>query len=977
MREFQHDFVPPIIRELSSQRWIDILARCDASLQRRFHTIFEDNNALKRQLDTVLASSIYLYESFRKTPQILEELIDSGCLERSSSTLDYQRTLDRLLVEFNVESEAGFSAVLRAFRRREMCRLIWRDFNRAGSMQETTAEVSALADVAIEASLDFLYQQMSVDLGVPRDDDGNQQQLVVLAMGKLGAYELNLSSDVDLIFCFPDSGTTDSNSLALSNKEFFARLGKKLIAVLDRVSEDGFVFRVDMRLRPFGQSGPLVPSFESMERYYLEQGRDWERFALIKSRVCAGDKHQGARLLKALTPFVFRRYADYSAIGSLRDMKRLIEKEVRRRFLDDDIKLGAGGIREIEFIVQCVQLIHGGRDLALQTRGLLPALEVIAENKYLPQTVVDDLEQAYVFLRNIEHALQGYRDQQTQKLPQDELQQQLLAVIMGHNSWSLLDEELRAVRAKVNHHFRAFISESEAADTGTAFLSPDLSITCAWQSLRSGADLDDVIKALQLDGFHAKAFVEQLVSFVGRHDLAEMDQIGLARLDAFMPLLLVRVQFEDEPCQCLARVLVIVEAVLRRSVYLVMLTESPFLLEQMVVLSGFSEWISQLLARNPILLEELGESPTAQRLPDRGALHSELLQQLNRLPEDDHEAHLSTLAYFKLGHQLRIAAGEVTGRLTLMMASNYLTYVAEVVLEQALALAWRDLVSKYGAPVLASGRESDGNFIIVAYGKLGGLELGYNSDLDLVFIHDLDADGETTGPRSVTNQQFYIRLGQRIIHILTTRTYLDPMYEIDMRLRPSGNSGLLVSSMVAYQKYQHESAWNWEHQAMVRARAVAGDSILMRHYEDFRIDVLAQLRDSKELASAVVGMRLKMRSHNEKGDSLGNKEASFDLKHGVGGIVDIEFMVQYAVLNWSHVHFGLSQYTDNIRILDRMAALELISAEQAEQVAKAYKRFRRNLHRLNLQGLPGKVPGGDFKSERRSVIQLWDFLFAG
>jgi glutamate-ammonia-ligase adenylyltransferase len=917
------------------------------------------------QLSRTWAGSQYVAELCCQQPQMFRQMVDSGWLLKSYA----DQQLSSLLAEQLAESgdEQQLNQRLRQFRARQMLRIIWRDLNRLADMQETTRDVTALAEACIQQALDFHYRRLCESVGTPmaeHDGVAVAQHLVVIGMGKLGAWELNLSSDIDLIFCYPDSGDTVGGNRSLSNSEFFTRLARKLIQSLDQVTADGFVFRVDMRLRPYGESGALVLSFDAMEEYYQDQGRDWERYAMIKARVVAGDFAQGQQLMNTLRPFTYRRYIDFSAIESLRSMKHMIQQEVKRRQLDNNVKLGSGGIREIEFIAQSFQLIRGGREVDLQEPRVQKVLALLAEKDYMPVAAVDQLQQAYVFLRNTEHAIQAFNDQQTQSLPDTELAQAALAFSMGYGNWDLLSEALAGHRYRVEAQFLQLIADAKEdraqGDTDKR-----------WSDLWLGTS--DEVAALELlqDAGHEQA--EEVLNRLQRLREAGMVQrlqtVARERLDRFMPLLLQAVNAAEQPSTVLLRIFTLVESVLRRTAYLVLLVENPGALQQLVILCSASPWIANQLAKYPVLLDELLDARTLYRVPEKATLRDELQQQMLRLSWHDLEAHMEALRYFKQAHQLHVCAAEVTGKLPLMKVSDYLTMIAEVVLEHVLELAWYNLVEKHGRPQRSEGVPCDKDFIIVGYGKLGGYELGHGSDLDLVFIHDAAPGLSTDGERPLDNGMFFTRLGQRMIHILTAQTPSGMLYDVDMRLRPSGESGLLVSSFTAYSNYQQKEAWTWEHQALVRARVVAGDAELGQRFEALRRQVLCEPRDPATLTAEVVAMRQKMRDH--LGSKPSDQAQQFHLKQDAGGIVDIEFLVQYAVLGQAARYPELARWPDNIRILETLQNCAVMSDADAQSLIEAYKALRSATHRLALQQRDNVVAADEFLAERKQVQALW------
>jgi len=839
-----------------------------------------------------------------------------------------------------------------------------------------------MADGCIDLAYKWLYERHCQQFGTPTGRrTGEPQQMVILGMGKLGAVELNLSSDIDLIFAYPEGGETQGVKRPLDNQEFFIRLGQRLIKALDPVTVDGFVFRVDMRLRPYGSSGALVLSFNALEQYYQDQGRDWERYAMIKARVVGGDQQKGSELLDMLRPFVYRRYLDFSAIEALRTMKQLIQQEVRRKGMAENIKLGSGGIREVEFIAQAFQLIHGGRDLSLQQRPLLKVLKTLEGQGYLPAAVIDELREGYQFLRYTEHAIQAIADRQTQMLPDDPQDQARVAFMMGFADWAIFHERLMYWRGRVEWHFRQVIADPDEEegqqDHGEEIVGGE------WLPLwEESQNEESACLQLHEGGFaDATKALKNLSNLRSSSQLRSMQRLGRERLDAFIPRLLAQAVEHDNPDLVLERVLPLVEAVARRSAYLVLLTENPGALRRLLTLCAASPWIAEQIARFPLLLDELLNEGRLFSPPQALELAAELRERLTRIPEDDLEQQMEALRHFKLAHRLRVAASEITGSLPLMKVSDYLTWLAEAILEQVLALAWRHTVARHGAPRRPDGTLCDPGFVIVGYGKVGGIELGHGSDLDLVFIHDGDPQAETDGAKPIDGAQFFTRLGQRIIHLITTQTNSGQLYEVDMRLRPSGAAGLLVSSLGAFSRYQENEAWTWEHQALVRARVLVGSTDVGRQFEAVRASVLGRERDLQKLRQEVSEMRTKMR------DNLGTRATAageaanafeptsrFDLKQDAGGIVDIEFMVQYAALAWSREHPALLRYTDNIRILEGLEEAGLMAAADAGLLREAYKAYRSAAHRQALQNDPGVVAGDQFATERREVMRIWGQL---
>jgi glutamate-ammonia-ligase adenylyltransferase len=921
--------------------------------------------AALEQMVRVWACSEFVARACIREPALLADLVASGDLTAPYAPGDCAARLDRLLADATDESR--LAVALRRFRRREMIRIAWRDLVGLAGLEETLGDLTDLADVAVGAALDRLFAWQCQRYGAPRDAEGQPQRLVVLGMGKLGGRELNFSSDIDLIFAYPRQGQTDGGR-AIGNEEFFRRLGQRLGKILAEPTADGFVFRVDLRLRPFGDSGPLVMSFAAVEDYYQHHGRDWERYAMIKARAIAGDREAGERLLVALRPFVYRRYLDYGAFQALRGMKALIAQEVERKGLRRNIKLGPGGIREIEFIAQAFQLIYGGRDPALRERGILRVLDALAASGRLPAAAASGLKQAYDFLRRIENRLQAWADQQTHNLPEDERAKLRLAFAMGHAGWDAFTLELARHVEVVSQQFAQVFG-------GATEPEPDAARADLGGLWWSDPGEEGALQRLAGHGFEEPAQAwNRLKALKNGFSYRAMSPRGRERLDALVPRVLEAVAATPRPSATLERVLKLLEAVARRSVYLALLADHPQVLAQLVKLFAASGWIGQHLVRYPLLLDDLLNPATLYAPLDRPRLALELDRQLARAPAGDAEEVLNALRYFKQTNVLRVAAADVSGAMPLMIVSDHLTEIAEVLLRKVLDLAWADLLPKFGQPrCVADGVERDARFAIVAYGKLGGIELNYGSDLDLVFLHDSAGDRQlTAGPRQIDNATFFNRLVQRIIHLLTTRTGAGDLYEVDTRLRPSGRAGLLVSSFEAFAEYQRHQAWTWEHQALARTRVVAGPAELAERYRTLRAEVLGRERDPDALRQEVRDMRERMR-----GELDASTAEVFDLKQGHGGIADIEFVVQYEILANAHRYPELLTFTDNIRQLDGLERFGILSIADAARLRNAYRGLRRRIHLLKLQEQPARIPVDEARDAREDMIRIWRRLMEG
>ena len=906
----------------------------------------------------ILVQSDFIVDAFYRYPQWLTNIINHP--PQADERRYYQQWLNEHLT--SVLDETALMKALRLFRRYILVRLEWSQLTYTSSDELILSQLSELAEVIIVTARDWLYELSCKEWGTPCSHQGEPQPLLVLGMGKLGGGELNFSSDIDLIFTYPEHGQTQGGRRELDNAVFFTRLGQRLIKALDNITEDGFVYRVDMRLRPLGEGGPLVLSFSSMEDYYQEQGRDWERYAMVKAKVL-GDQQDpySKELYQMLKPFVYRRYIDFSVLQSLRNMKSMIEREVRRRGLKNNIKLGAGGIREIEFIVQVFQLIRGGRVIGLQTRSLLTALQVIEQESLLDTNEVAQLRNNYLFLRRCENLLQAINDEQTQTLPEEELDQIRLATNMGFTNWSEFIEQL-AMRMKQNRLiFNALIGNDDSESVSNTKQYNDL-FDDLWVPDLQLSDIKAVLP--NYSDSDAEQLYQMLIQF--RNDIGKrtIGVRGREILDQLMPRLLDAICNEQQAIMVFSRILPLLVNIVSRTTYLELLLEYPSALKQLIRLCSASPMISDQLAHYPILLDELIDINSLYQTVAPNEYKSQLYEYLLRIQVDDEEQQLEALRQFKQMQLLHIAAADVEHILTTMKVSDHLTYVAEALLDFVVQMAWNQMIERYGKPAHLAGNHK--GLVVVAYGKLGGWELGYGSDLDLVFLHDCPVNSITDGEKQIDSRQFYLRLVQRIIHLFNVRTSFGILYEVDVRLRPQGDAGLLACSLDSFADYQMNEAWTWEHQALVRARVVYGENSLIKRFNQIRHDVLCKPRDENQLKTEVREMREKMRNH------LGTTQAElFNLKIDEGGIGDIEFLSQYLVLNYANSHPKMTTWSDNVRILELATHYQIMDSHEAEQLTQAYIDMRNQIHQLALQLLPSTVSSSQFYSEKQIVNQSW------
>jgi glutamate-ammonia-ligase adenylyltransferase len=915
-------------------------------------------------LRRVFAFSDFVAESCIRDPSLLHNLIQSGDFQRDYLLDDFAQPLaDKFK---GISQENDLSRILRKYRRREMVRIAWRDLEGWADLAQTVADLSAMAGACLEQAYRLLFQWQCEKLGTPTAADGSVQNLVILGLGKLGARELNFSSDVDLIFGYPRNGKTLRTNSPMSNEDFFTRLSRQLIRVIGKPTAEGFVFRVDLRLRPFGESGPLVMSFDAMERYYQEQGREWERYALIKARVVAGDKAAGEELIGRLKPFVYRRYLDYSAFESLRDMKQMISLEVKRKGMQNNIKLGPGGIREIEFFGQIFQLIRGGVTPALQDRRIQEVLKALARENFISPDTCDELVEAYIFLRNTEHRLQEFADQQTHSLPAGNFEKIRLAAAMGLSDPQAYAAELEKHRHHVHAHFQMLLETDQTAGRDKEI---EGRLHGIWQDLVGG---DRAIEILSTVGFDEPEAVLNSLDYLRNHlETRELSQTGKKRLDKLVPKILKETSLSDQPVITLQRIIDLIKSIERRTSYLALLLENPTILSHLVKLSNASPWITSFLAQHPVLLDELLDPRTLYRPPATADLKTDLQRRMEQIPPGDLEYQIEELCIYKQINVLRVAAADVTGTLPLMRVSDHLSEIAETILNQVVSMAWDHLVEKHGLPVCrCDDVPCEKGFAVIAYGKLGGLELGYGSDLDLVFLHAGTTDQTRGGERPIDSAQFFNRLGQRVIHLLTSHTRAGKAYELDMRLRPSGSSGILVSHIGGFEEYQLKDSWTWEHQALIKARPVCGESILTERFDKIRREVLGRPRDKSELRKEVIDMRERMRNQ-----LLIREEGIFDLKQDVAGMVDIEFLVQYLVLLTSHEYPELLQWTDNVRLLQTLIETGVMDENTAHILKHAYLIYRAAAHQLSLQEKPAKVSLEKFGPIRARVQEICETYF--
>ncbi|MFW2011404.1 bifunctional [glutamate--ammonia ligase]-adenylyl-L-tyrosine phosphorylase/[glutamate--ammonia-ligase] adenylyltransferase [Acinetobacter bereziniae] len=900
------------------------------------------------QLQKTLHASQYAEQVLSLHQSVLEHDYAIDQFQVPLSTPQIQQLVDDNLAA--IQDEITWMRVLRILRARLMFRWIWQDANQLTDVVTLTRELSDFADICIVAAKDFARVPLIAKHGEPVGYNGKIQDLIVIGMGKLGAQELNLSSDIDLIFAFDEQGETNGRK-CIDVQQFCILWGQKLIYLLDHITADGFVFRVDMRLRPWGDGSALAISHVALEKYLSQHGREWERYAWIKARIITGGQ-EGDSLLDMTRPFVFRKYVDYTAFEAMREMKAMIEREVARRNIADDIKLGAGGIREVEFIVQVFQLIYGGAKLELQDRQCLVSLQHLGEVGLLDSQSVVDLEDAYLFLRRVEHAIQALNDQQTQSLPTEPELRQRLIDTLGFTDWGNFIDFLNQKREKVTFQFEHLIKEK-------GLESP----------IESYSQLESQLNEILDDD--AKNLIHE---FWYGHAIKKLPAKAVQRLKEFWPHLVEAILQSNSPQVALMRLMPLVESVMRRTVYLVMLIESKGALQRLVKMATVSPWICEELTHYPVLLDEFLSMDF--ELPPRHYLEDSLRQQLLRIEIDQVEDQMRVLRLFKKSNVLTVAASDVLAESPLMKVSDALTDIAEVSVIATLNLAYQTVAKRHGYPIDAEGQRCSLEhmaYCVIGYGKVGGIELGYGSDLDLVFIHYMDEQADTDGQKAISGFEFAMRVAQKFMSLMTTQTLDGRVYEVDTRLRPSGEAGLLVTSLKAFEQYQLKSAWLWEHQAIVRARSIAGEPTLRAKFEELRCKILTLPRQEETVRQEVLNMRQKMKDHLGSSKDQ-KKDGIFHLKQDAGGIVDIEFMAQYVVLAWSGTNPDLAHYSDNVRILEDAAKAGCLSSDDVSALIQAYLSERAESHRLALANHNMQVSAADWHDTREVVCKLWQRL---
>ena len=911
----------------------------------------EYQTGFRQSIERLAIASPYAVKQMLAEPELIERLAGLEDFELDG-TLAGLVTRDRI-------DEALLKRELRRYRHRKLVEIIYLDLIAGHPLQATLERLSDLAEQLIGVALAGCERHLSATHGQPLKANGEAMQLNLIAMGKLGGRELNFSSDVDLICSYEHDGELEGFG-KLSYQEYFTRVVKLLGRVLGESTADGFVYRVDLRLRPWGDSGPIVLTHSALEHYYQLHGREWEQYAMVKARVITGNSASRLHLETLLKPFVYRRYHDYRVFEGLAQLKKKIDSQSRSQGMKVNIKIGPGGIREIEFFVQAFQILKGGRIRDLQQPSIFAAFEILAKQELVDTDTLGGLHDAYCFLRRLENCLQMYEDRQTHDLPEDPARQARIAYALRLDDWDSLLQRLGSHRELVNNVFRELFREKTEGATQAVIdegFDADTEEDREWSFVtESGIEGSDEIN-------------RQLNRFLRSKAWNFMSARARQRFDRLLPELLLAIGESADAPLLFERFLRLFSSIAGRSVYFELLFQNRALLERLASLFAQSAWIADEVSAYPMLLENLIQ-PAGRQLFDRSELAQRLQRQIDNVAGDV-ELELDSLRLFKREHTLVIAGAELAGEIDALDASRYLSELAEVILEAVLELASANLQTRHGVPECnIGGVRREAGFAIIGYGKLGGYEMHYQSDLDIIFLHDSDGEQQyTNGENCIENAVYFARLAQKVISMTSVLTPSGKLYEIDSRLRPEGSSGLLVSSVKAYRRYQLEKAWTWEHQALVRARLVAGERRLGEAFEAIRIQALCLPRDVDELRREIVEMRARI--YQAKRPPEGERR---DLKHSHGGMVDIEFLVQYWVLSQANNIGSDSLYSDNINLLNELFRLNLITGSQS-QLAGIYTDYHRLLHESVLRDQSSEVDAGIIEERLQQVINCWNECF--
>ena len=944
-------YPPESIRARHLLEYQKLCSQCDASLEK-----YED------EVIAVWYASPFIKRVCISQPSWFEDQLVSNVLHQELGLSDYVIDLAQI---FSAASDLEeLQCLLRRARAAAFARIAWRDLQNYATVDQTLTELSIFADVCLNKTLDWCFQWLQSRPNSKEFEKTLENKIVVFALGKLGGGELNFSSDVDLVFAYSDDESFEQEQ-QVKLTDFNLRVIQLFIKVLSEQTQDGFVFRVDTRLRPFGESGPLLPSFSSIDQYFQVHGRDWERYAWIKARVVAGDTKRGQEFLQEATPFIFRRYLDYGAMQSLREMKALIDNKARLNSNLEDLKIGIGGIRVIEFIVQMFQLIYGGKNGLLRSGSTRKALAVLQDQNLISHEWAECLRNAYLFLRKAENVLQIREDQQIHSLPSDQGYQDQFAFSISMPSWGEFHDVYKQYAKQVNDIYQNLLEPEEIESSNDDFV-------IVWQQIDEQEFCIEILTRYFDD--QSEYVYRQLSLFQQSDNVRKMIPIARRRLDQFIPTFLEELEKFNECSIVLDRFLKILEKISQRSTYIALLIENKNKLSMIFKLILQSQWVSQYLATHPILIDDVLSISSDYEPPGKKEMQQQLLAYF--VSVDDLENFMERLREFKHSQVIQIAAADILQDYPIMKVSDHLSWLAEVCVNHALQYAHSELLQKYGEPrCISEGIAFEPEVLIVEYGKLGGLELGYGSDLDMVFLHNSFGEHcETSGvgqdgKNKIHNDIFFTRLVQRTIHILSTVTSSGKVFEVDLRLRPHGESGPVATSISSYEQYQIKEAWMWEHQALVRARAITKSDKLAKEFFAVREKILTLPRDVKHVSESVVEMRNKMLDAEKS-----KAESVFNIKKSRGGLIDIEFIVQFIVLSNAQKYPELAKHTDNVRIIDMCSDIGLFSASDAHNLKDIYLQYRKYLHKLSLQLLPEAIDNDVFAKQRATVQKIWASL---
>ena len=906
------------------------------------------------QIEKLCISSSYALSQLSQRPESISRLValESFKLNDSPVIIGSDQPVDLTSVKQQ----------LRQYRHLKLIEIIYLDVIKEMPLAEILRHISDLADLLIELALFACSKQLADKHGQPFDNNGDAMQLNIIAMGKLGGRELNFSSDIDLICCYANDGEL-SGFGHLSYQEYFSRVVRSFSKCLNEGTEDGFVYRVDLRLRPWGDSGPVVLTHAGLEHYYQLHGREWEQYAMVKARVLTGGHTDRDHLASILKPFVYRKYHDYRVFEGLASLKDKIDRQAKVRGMRENIKLGPGGIREIEFFVQAFQILKGGRNIQLQNTQILHCLDVLEEQAIIAIETVQDLRAAYVYLRILENKIQMLADEQTHNIPADNLSRERIAIAMGADNWLAVDQQQQQHRNRISAHFNElFQREAEPEKNAKVIIDDNIADEA------SQLEQIDFLRGLGIGP--VEEIQKRLNDFFTAKAWGFMSARAKQRFGTLLPELLFEVAKSSQPVVLFERLLKLFSSIAGRSVYFELLHQNQLLRVKLADLFNKSEWIAEEVIRYPMLLEQLIHSGNLEDRFNRARLTRNLKRLLDNVV-DDTELELDVLRLFKREQTIVIATAELAEEIDTIQVSAYLSELAEILLEAVYALARKTIEAQYGqAQYKENGEIRIADFTIIGYGKLGSREMHYQSDLDVIFLHNSRGEAQqSSGPKVIDNSFYFARLAQKIISMTSVLIASGKLYEIDSRLRPEGSSGLLVSSATAYLKYQQEKAWTWEHQALVRARPVAGNSTLGDSFNDMRIKILKQPRNAEKLAHEIVEMREKMYQTKRPPE-----DEVKSLKHSRGCMIDIEFMVQYWALLHANKVACICSYSDNIGLLSELIRLNIISSSQSKLI-DIYLTYHRYLHETVLQNKPAEIASEIIESEVAQVQQSWKACF--